>query len=115
MGKFFSDTMAGLKVVTAWAPSNNFDVNFAEITGFADLPTVVNSNKWYGLEVDASFEFRAFEHFIFSLTGGWLYAGSAYDVEVEVFNPTNLAQINSIPFDGANSVWGVESVMIWEF
>ncbi len=110
-----SDTKVGVKFITAWAPSNNFDIDFAEMTGYTDLPRVVNSNKWYGWEVDANFQSRFFERFLFDLTGGLLMPGPAYDVEVQVFNPTNLAQVNAIPFDGANWVWGVRSNFIVDF
>jgi hypothetical protein len=110
-----SDTKAGIKFITAWAPSNNVDIDFAEITGFSDLPRIVNSNKWYGWEVDANFQMRVWERFLFDLTAGYLMPGPAYDVEVEIFNPTNLAQINVIPFDGANWVWGIRTNLIVDF
>lgn len=110
-----SDTKVGLKVITAWAPESNFDIDFAEMTGFTNLPRVVNSNKWYGLEVDGNFQSRFWDHFLFDLTAGYFKPGSAYDVEVGVFNPTNLAQVNSIPFDGANWAWGVRTNLIAEF
>lgn len=110
-----SDTKVGVKFITAWAPSNNFDIDFAEMTGFVDLPRVVNSNKWYGWEADANFQSRFFDHFLFDLTGGILMPGPAYDVEVAVFNPTNLAQVNAIPFDAANWVWGVRTNLIVDF
>ncbi len=110
-----SDTKVGLKFITAWAPSNNFDIDFAEMTGYTSLPRVVNSNKWYGWEVDANFQSRFWDHFIFDLTAAYLMPGPAYDVEVQVFNPTNLAQVNTIPFDGANWVWGIRSTLIAEF
>lgn len=113
--KFLSDTKVGLKVITAWALSDNFNINFSEMTGFDDLPTVINSNKWYGVEFDASFETRIFEHLFFNFTGGYLLAGPAFDVEVQIFNPTNLAKLNSIPFDGADNTWGLQSSMRWEF
>lgn len=115
IGKFIDKTKAGIKVVTAWAPSDNFNINFAEMTGYQDLPTVINSNKWYGFEIDASFETTLFEHFTFGLVGGYLFAGPAFDVEVQVFDPLNLGLINSIPFDGANNVWGLHSTMSWVF
>ena len=110
-----SDTKVGIKFITAWAPSNNFDIDFAEMTGFADLPRVVNSNKWYGWEADANFQSRFFDHFLFDLTAGLLMPGPAYDVEVAVFNPTNLAQVNTIPFDGANWIWGIRTNLIVDF
>lgn len=110
-----SQTKAGLKVITAWAPDSNFDIDFAEMTGFADLPRVVNPSQWYGIEVDGNFQMRVWKRFLLDLTGGTLLPGSAYDVNVSVFNPTNLAQINAIPFDRANLVWGVRSNLIVDF
>ncbi len=113
--KFFNETKLGFKVITAWAPSDNFNVDFAELTGFQDLPTVVNSNKWYGIEADVRFEMRLFDNFYFIMDGGYLFAGPAFDVEVQIFNPTNLAQINSIPFDGADNAWGLMNTLVWKF
>ncbi|HEX5037584.1 MAG TPA: hypothetical protein VFX30_10535 [bacterium] len=110
-----TSTKVGLKFITAWAPSNNFDIDFAEITGFTDLPHVVNSNKWYGWEADANFQSRFYDHFLFDLTAGFMMPGPAYDVEVAIFNPTNLAQVNAIPFDGANWVWGIRTNLIVDF
>lgn len=110
-----SDSKVGLKFITAWAPSNNFDIDFAEMTGFADLPRVVNSNKWYGWEADFNFQSRFWDRFLFDLTAGYMMPGPAYDVEVATFNPTNLAQVNSIPFDGANWVWGVRTNLMVDF
>ena len=110
-----TDTKVGVKFITAWAPSNNFDIDFAEMTGFQSLPRVVNSNKWYGWEADLNFQSRFFERCLFDLTGGYLMPGPAYDVEVAVFEPTNLAQVNSIPFDGANWVWGARTNLIIDF
>jgi len=110
-----TDTKVGLKFITAWAPSNNFDIDFASMIGDPNLPRVVNSNKWYGWEVDANFQSRFFDHFLFDLTAGYMMPGPAYDVEAKIFDPANLAQINSIPFDGANWVWGVRTNMIVDF
>lgn len=110
-----SDTKVGLKFITAWAPSSNFDIDFAEMTGYPSLPRVINSNKWYGWEADLNLQSRFWEHFLFDLTAGYLMPGPAYDVEVQVFEPTNLAQVNSIPFDGANWVWGIRTNLIIDF
>jgi hypothetical protein len=115
LAPFASDTKVGIKFITAWAPSNNFDVDFAELTGFEDLPHIVNSNKWYGWEADANFQSRFFEHLLFDLTAGYMMPGPAYDVEVAVFNPTNLAKVDVIPFDGANWVWGIRTNLIVDF
>ncbi len=110
-----SDTSVGLKFITAWAPANNFDIDFAEITGFTSLPRLVNSNKWYGWEADLNFRSRFYEHFLFDLTAGFMMPGPAYDVEVDVFSPTNTAQVNVIPFDAANVVWGARTNLIVNF
>lgn len=113
-----SDTKVGLKFITAWAPSNNFDIDFAEMIGDPSLPRVVNSNKWYGWEVDANFQSRFWEHFLFDLTAGYLMPGPAYDVEVSVAGtqcPVNAANTDCIPFDGANRVWGIRTNLIAEF
>ncbi|MGH7274866.1 MAG: hypothetical protein ACREIQ_10470, partial [Nitrospiria bacterium] len=66
-------------------------------------------------EVDGNFRSRFWEHFLFDLTAGLLMPGPAYDVEAAIFNPTNLAQVNVIPFDGANWVWGVRTNLILDF
>ncbi len=115
VAKFISNAKVGLKAITAFAPKSNFNIDFAEMTGFDDLPKVVQPSKWYGVEIDASFEMTMFENFIFSLQGAYLFAGPAYDVELEIFDPLNLGQINTVPFDGANDVWGIKSSMIWRF
>jgi hypothetical protein len=110
-----SDTKLGLKFITAWAPASNFDINFAEITGFADLPRVESTGKWYGYELDANFQSRFWDHFLFDLTAGYLNPGSAYDVNVNVFNPVSSAQINVIPFDGSDWAWGIRTNLIAQF
>ncbi len=109
-----SAASAGIKFITAWAPKSNYDINFEEITGVAGLPRVVNGNKWYGYEIDANFQSRFFERFLFDLTGGVLMPGPAYDVEVATFN-NNSAQVAAVPFDGANWVWGVRTNLIMDF
>jgi len=110
-----SETKAGIKFITAWAPSTNFDLNLAEIINDPVLPRITNSNKWYGWEVDANFQTRFFERVLFDLTAGYMMPGPAYDVEVAVFNPVNAAELNAIPFDGANWVWGVRTNVIVDF
>lgn len=111
-----SDTKAGLKFITAWAPSSNFDIDFAEMTGLDSLPRIVNSGKWYGWEVDANFQSRFWDHFLLDITAGYLKPGSAYDVVADVtFAPSNPASINNIPFDAADWVWGVRTNFIVEF
>lgn len=107
---------AGLKLITAWAPESNFDLNFSEMVGISDLPHVVQSQKWYGVEADANFEGRFFDHLLFDLTGGVLLPGQAYDVQADtLINPSNAAGINTIVPDAANWVWGIRTSLIAEF
>lgn len=110
-----SDSKVGLKFITAWAPSNNFDLDFAQMVGDPALPRIVNPGKWYGWEVDVNFQSRFWGHFLFDVTGGFLFPGSAYDVKVLPFDPNNAADLNTIPFDAANWVWGVRTNIIAEF
>lgn len=111
----FNSAKAGIKVISAWAPARNVDIDFAEMTGLGTLPRVIQQNKWYGLEVDGSFEIKVFDHVLFDLTAAYLHPGPAFDVEVVPFSPANLAQVNAIPFDGANWAWGVRSNVIIDF
>ena len=107
---------AGLKLITAWAPENNFDLDFSQMIGIADLPHVVQSQKWYGLEADGNFQGRFFDHFLFDLTGGVLIPGQVYDVQADILiNPTNAAGINTIVPDPANWVWGIRTALTAEF
>lgn len=106
----------GLKVISAWAPANNFDLDFSQMIGVEDLPHVVQSQKWYGLEVDGSFQARFFDYFIFDLVSGALIPGQAYDVRAdELINPSNAAGINTIVPDPANWVYGVRVNLTAEF
>jgi hypothetical protein len=117
IGSFFGPTYIGVKGITAWAPSNNFDIDFAEMTGFDDLPTVRNTRKWYGVEVDASFETTLYDYFDLTLRGAYLFAGPAYNAEADqtVFNVTNLANVVAIQSDPANDAWGVELSLRYRF
>jgi hypothetical protein len=107
---------AGFKLITAWAPANNYDIDFSEMIGIADLPHVVQSQKWYGLEVDGNFNARFFDYLVFDLTSGLLLPGQAYDVQADqLINPSNAAGIHTIVPDPANWVWGIRSNLTAEF
>ncbi len=110
------DSKVGVKFITAWAPKNNFDIDFAEITGLSTLPRFVNSGKWYGWEIDTNFQTRLWDHFIFDLTGAVLFPGPAYDVATDVtYPPSNVAGINNVIYDKANIAWGTRTTFIAEF
>ncbi len=107
---------AGFKVISAWAPASNFDLNFSEMVGITDLPHVVQAQKWYGVELDGGFQARFFEHLLFDLTSGFLLPGQAYDVRQDLLvNPSNAAGINTVVPDPANWVWGTRTSLIAEF
>lgn len=108
------DTKIGIKLITAWAPKNNIDMDFEEMTGMEGLPTVVNSGKWYGWEVDSSFQSRFWDHFLFDLTGAVLFPGPAYDVQAAPFLGTD-GDMNPILYDKANIAWGLRTTFIAEF
>ncbi|MBI4374163.1 MAG: hypothetical protein HY542_04725 [Deltaproteobacteria bacterium] len=106
----------GVKVISAWAPANNYDIDFSQMIGISDLPHVVQSQKWYGIEFDQNLEARFFDHFLFNLTGGILIPGQAYDVQADLLiNPSNAAGIHAITPDPANWVWGVRTNLVAEF
>ncbi|MBI1909730.1 MAG: hypothetical protein HYS22_06135 [Deltaproteobacteria bacterium] len=109
------DVKAGVKVITGWTHQSNFNIDFSEITGIQGLPRVTNSKRWYGIEVDSSLEGRFFDFLLARLDTGFLLPGSAYDVDVNVFDPGNLSAVNTIPFDGANWAFGLRGTIAVEF
>jgi hypothetical protein len=107
----------GLHLVTAWAPSDVLNINFAEITGIPTLPTVVNQSRWYGFETDIILEAKFFEHLIWNITGGIFIPGAAYDIKNDDFDNTvlNGNPINAIQFDRAQPAYAVRSTLFFEF
>lgn len=108
---------AGLHFLTAWAPSRVFDIDFAEITGIAGLPRVVNNSRWYGIETDIIVEAKFFDHLIWNITGGIFLPGGVFDIKNDDFangvldgNP-----INAVQFDGASPAYAVRSTLFIEF
>ena len=98
----------GGQVVTAWAHKRNVDIDFSALTGTANLPRLTETTssmwkRWYGVEVDLSFEAKLFEHLLTTLEVGGLLPGRAYDIEVQLFNPASI--INPIPTDKAEFAW----------
>ncbi len=108
---------AGIHVVTAWAPSDVFNIDFAEITGIPTLPTVVNRSSWYGIETDLIVEAKFFEHMIWNITGGIFIPGAAFDIKNDDFanSALNGNPINAIQFDRAQPAYAVRSTLFFEF
>jgi len=108
---------AGIHLVTAWAPEDVFNINFAEITGIPTLPTVVNGSSWYGFETDLIAEAKFFDHLIWNITAGILIPGAAFDIKNDDFanSALNGNPINAIQFDRAQPAYAVRSTLFFEF
>lgn len=109
----------GAKVVTAWAPKKNVNVNFSDlIPGIANLPDLTETSesiwqRWYGLEFDVSAEAQFFEHLYTALEGGFLYPGRAYNIDVRQISLGSL--VKPIPYDRAKIGWMLKGTVMAEF
>ncbi len=108
----------GGKLITAWAPKKNVNIDFAKVVGTPNLPIVSETadkffSRWYGLEFDASVEAKFFDYLYTSLEGGVLLPGREYNIEVAVIDPGGL--IEPIPKDRADIGWGVRLTATIEF
>lgn len=108
---------AGIHLVTAWAPSLVYNIDFAEITGIPTLPTVVNNSKWYGVETDLIVEAKFFDHLIWNITGGIFIPGGVFDIRNDDFANGSLTgnPINAIQFDAAAPAYAVRSTLFIEY
>lgn len=109
------DFKVGAKVITAWAPSRNLDIDFAEITGVAGLPRVINQSKWYGFEVDLSVEATFFEFLHWYTVAGVLFPGGVYDIKNDDIASNAGGIINAILFDNANIAVAAKTQFVFEF
>lgn len=110
-----SDFKIGGKVITAWAPSRNLDIDFAEITGVAGLPRVVNQSKWYGFEVDLSIESTFFEFMHWYTVIGGFFPGGLFDIKNDDIASNAGGIINTILFDNANIAIAAKTQFVFEF
>lgn len=118
------DFKVGGKVITAFAPSRVIDIDFSEITGVSGLPRVVNSGRWYGIEIDLSVEATFFEFMHWkTVVGGFLPPGTFDDDLVGVYDiqnednsdASNGGVINSINFDAAEPAIATKTTLFFEF
>lgn len=109
------DFKVGIKGVTAYAPANNLDINFSEITGVANLPHLTNTSRWYGFEVDTSIEARFFDVMVWRTTLGVFVPGGLYDIKNDngAVDPTGF--IDAIFFDRANLAFAGKTTLFFEF
>jgi len=108
----------GGKIITAWAPKKNVNIDFSQVIGTANLPIVSETantifKRWYGLEFDLSVEAKFFEYLYTALEGGILVPGREYNIEVGVIDPGSL--IEPIPTDNANLGWGLRLTATIDF
>ena len=109
------DFKVGLKGITAWAPANNLDIDFTEITGVDDLPHYLNTSRWYGFEVDASAEATFFDHLNWLVQFGLFLPGGLYDVKTDDIDNFNTGGIVGIDFDAADPVFAAKTALFFEF
>lgn len=108
----------GGKVITAWAPQKNTNVDFAELIGQANLPAITEKansmmKRWYGLEFDLSAEAKLWEHLYTALEAGVLVPGREYDINVNLIQTGTI--VNNIPDDKAHLGWMVRLTTFFEF
>lgn len=110
-----SDFKVGAKFITAWAPSNNLDMDFSEITGVENLPYVVNQSKWYGFEVDIAAEATFFEFMKWKTTLGLLLPGGVFDIKNDAATRATAGIIDPIAFDNAEAAFAAKTTLFFEF
>ncbi len=99
----------GGKVITAWAPKKNVNIDFSQVVGTPNLPTISETadsffSRWYGVEFDVVAEAKFFDYLYTAFEAGVLFPGREYNVEVGVIDPGAL--IEPIPYDRASIGWG---------
>lgn len=108
----------GGKVITAWAHKKNVNVDFAQVVGTTNLPTLTETassmfKRWYGVELDLMAQAKLFEYLKFSFDSGMLVPGRAYDIEVDVIDPGSL--VEPIAKDSSSLGWGFRFTALIDF
>ena len=109
------DFKVGLKFITAYAPADNLDLDFTEVTGVANLPYLRNSSRWYGWEVDASVEATFFDHLKWKSTAGVFVPGALYDIKNDNGAVDSTGFIDSILFDKADLAVAFRTTLFFQF
>ena len=109
------DFKVGLKVISAYAPADNINLDFSDVTGVANLPHVVNQSRWYGFEVDSSVEATFYEVLKWRMALGAFVPGPVYDIKNDngAADPTGF--IDTILFDKANLAFAGKMTLFFEF
>ena len=110
------DFKVGIKGITAYAPQNNLDLNFAEITdGIDTLPYLVNRSHWYGFEVDSSVEATFFDVMKWKTVVGVFVPGALYDIKNDNGAIDATGFIDTILPDKANIAMEGRTNLVFEF
>lgn len=109
------DFKVGIKGITAFAPQNNLDLDFSEITGVASLPHIVNGSRWYGFEIDASVEATFFNVIKWKTTAGVFVPGALYDIKNDLGSVDPTGTIDAILFDNAEIAVATKTTLYFEF
>lgn len=109
----------GGKVITAWAPKKNTNINFADLIPQAgNWPALSDKAssmwaRWYGLEFDLSVEAQLFNNLYTALDGGILVPGRAYAIDVNLIDPGSI--VEPIPKDNPELAWMFRISAILQF
>jgi len=117
-----NDFSIGGRIVTAWAPKKNVNLNFDSLinneTSTVTLPNITETasslqERWYGLEIDLLLQGRFYDHLVTSLEMGMLMPRRAYDIDVEA---TPLGSVVSpIVVDRSEITYGSRLTVSLEF
>ena len=105
----------GIKGITAYAPANNIDIDFTEITGASNLPRILNASKWYGFEIDLSAEATFFEFLHWKTVAGAFFPGGLYDIKNDELTRSTAGIIDPILFDNADIAFAFKTTLFFEF
>ena len=113
-----NDFTVGGRLVTAWAPQKNVNLDFGSIIGNTNLPNITETTdgmfeRWYGVEIDLIVEGRFYEHLRTAWEFGFLLPSRAYDIEVTLTDPGNI--VSTIVADKANRTFGSRFTVYVDF
>lgn len=108
-----NDFSTGLRVTTAFANKNPVSINFANVLGSTTYPSLESNGKWYGIECDLLVGGRFFEFLDATLEAGVLIPGSAYNIDVNVIDPSSI--ISAIAPDKASLAYAGRFSLIFNF
>lgn len=103
----------GARVVTAFAPKDPVSLDFNQILNNANMPSIHSKGKWYGVEADLLAQATFYDHLHANAEFGFLFPGSAYDINVDLINPGGV--VAPIVPDKANFAYGGRVMLTMDF